>query len=513
VATFDRSQLDRAFDARTVAVIGASRANGYFWLKMFNGFHGTLASVHVNPESIGEIEAMGIPNYRRIGDVPGPVDYVVVNIARKFAIDTFAECIDAGVGAVSFFTAGFAETDDDGRAMQATLSRMSHESGVPLLGPNCTGIYNPSRHMSSMHDMPTGVCGDVAMVSQSGTHAGWFAKALHTSHGLHEARGVSFGNAAALDAADWFEYLGLDPRVRVLASYLEGVGDRARFVAAARAVTARKPVVIWKGGATPDGARAAANHTGAEPVAPEEWAWILDQTGAIGVDSMEALVDTTAALCQLRGTPGPRFGVLILTGGQGIAITDTFGRHGLRVPPLTQASLDELCTFFDPIGGSYRNPLDAAYATETPAMLERELAILERDQNIDAIAVDLFGTIMSMRRIRSDFGVGLGHRTDLGEAAGATFLDVLVEQAAAGSKPSFVIVTGAEKERDALDLRDLLRDAGVLTFPSAERAATAYAHVLHWHAGFRRRQVGGTTGARDGEADAGAPRTHQGFGG
>jgi acyl-CoA synthetase (NDP forming) len=482
VGTFDRARLDRAFDAQTVAVIGASRDNGYFWLKMFDGFEGTVASVHVNTESVAEIEAMGIPNYRRIGDVPGPADYVVVNLPRRLAIETFAECIDAGVGAVSFFTAGFAETDDEGRAIQETLGRMSRQSGVPLLGPNCTGIYNPSHHMSSMHDMPTGAGGEVAMASQSGTHSGWFAKALHASHGLHEARGVSFGNAAVLDAADWFEYLGLDPRVRVLASYLEGVGDRARFVAAARAVTARKPLVIWKGGATPDGARAAASHTGAEPVAPEDWAWILKQTGAVGVDSMEALVDTTAALRQLHGTPGPRIGLLILTGGQGIAITDTFGRHGLRVPPLTPSSLDELATFFDPIGGSYRNPLDAAYATETPAMLERELDILERDPNIDAIAVDLFGTIMSMRRIRNDFGVGLGHRSDLGEATGATFLDVLVDRAATGTKPFFVIITGAEKEREALDLRDLLRDSGVPTFCSAERAATAYAHVLDWHA-------------------------------
>jgi acyl-CoA synthetase (NDP forming) len=482
VGGLDRARLDRAFDARTVAVIGPSRANGYFWLKMFEGFEGTVVSVHVNQESIREIEAMGIRNFRRIGEVPGPVDYVVVNTPRRLAVDTFAECIEAGVGAVSFFTAGFAETDDEGRAMQATLGRMSRESGVALLGPNCTGIYNPERYMRSMHDMPSGVAGDVAMVSQSGTHAGWFAKALHTSHGLHEARGVSFGNAAALDAADWFEYLGLDRRVRVLASYLEGVGDRARFVAAARAVTAEKPVVIWKGGATADGARAAANHTGALPVAPEDWAWILEQTGAIGVDSMEALVDTTAALCRLRCAPGPRIGLMILTGGQGIALTDTFGRRGLRVPPLAAESLDELATFFDPIGGSYRNPLDAAYATETPAMLARELDILERDPNIDAIAVDLFGTIMSMRRIRSDFGVGLSFRSDLGGATGTTFLNVLAERASTGAKPFFVIVTGAEKEREALDLRDLLRDAGVLTFSSAARAATAYANVLHWHA-------------------------------
>ena len=144
VGGLDRARLDRAFDARTVAVIGPSRANGYFWLKMFEGFEGTVVSVHVNPESIREIEAMGIRNYRRIGDVPGSADYVVVNTPRRLAIDTFAECIEAGVGAVSFFTAGFAETDDEGRAIQATLARMSRESSVPLLGPNCTGIYNPA---------------------------------------------------------------------------------------------------------------------------------------------------------------------------------------------------------------------------------------------------------------------------------------------------------------------------------------------------------------------------------
>ena len=481
---FDGASLDRAFDARSVAIIGAKRANGYFWLRMFSSFEGTLSSVHVNPTSIAEIEAMGIPNYRSIGDVPGPVDYVVVNTPRRNAIDAFAACIDARVGAVSFFTSGFAETDDEGRELQDTLARMSMDSGVPLIGPNCTGIYNPARHMSSMHDMPLGVAGSVGMVSQSGTHAGFFAKALSSWHGLYEARGISFGNAAALDAADWIEYIGGDDRVRVVAAYLEGVGDRERgdhhrFADALRRVTAKKPVVIWKGGNTVDGARAASNHTGAAPISSEDWAWILQSTGAIGVESMEALVDVTASLEKLRTAPGPRVGLVILTGGQGIAIADTLGRHGLRVPPLTQSSLDELAAFFDPIGGSFRNPLDAAYATETPAMLARQLDILDRDPNIDVVVMDLFGTIMSARRIQSDFGVGLGHRADVGGGGGGErFLDVLAARAERGTKPFFVIVTAAEKEREAIELRELLRDAGVLTFPSAERAARAYAAVL-----------------------------------
>src|SRR5213079_1791567 len=108
----------------------------------------------------------------------------------------------------------------------------------------------------------------------------------------------------------------------------------------------------------------------------------------------------------------------ILTGGQGIAITDAFAQKGLRVPALAASSLAELGTFFDPIGGSFQNPLDAAYATETPAMLARELQILDRDPNIDFVVMDLFGTIMSVRRIQSDFGLGLGFMKDIPRGPG-----------------------------------------------------------------------------------------------
>src|SRR4051812_20213099 len=221
--SFDRSRLDRAFDARSIAVIGAQRANGYSWLRRCTDFKGSMYSVHVNPDSIREIEAMGIPNYRSIVDVPEPVDYVIVNTPRRVVVDVFAQCIEAGVGAVSFFTSGFAETDDEGRVLQEKLAAMSRESGVPLFGPNCAGVYNPAMHMCSTPGMPVGESGPVGVVSQSGTHAGYLAKGLHTWYGIHEARGISYGNAAVLDAADWIEYIGEDDRVEVLAAYIEGI--------------------------------------------------------------------------------------------------------------------------------------------------------------------------------------------------------------------------------------------------------------------------------------------------
>jgi acyl-CoA synthetase (NDP forming) len=483
---FTRAQLDRAFEAQSIAVIGAKKSGNYFWLRRFQTFPGKLYSVHVNPESAREIEALGISSHSSILEVPRP-DYVMVNTARRHAVDTFAQCIKAGAGAVAFFTSGFAETDAEGARMQETLARMSRESGVPLFGPNCLGIYNPARGMEIMANMPLGEAGPVGMVGQSGTHSAYFAKALWSWHGLRCARAISFGNAAALDAADWIEYLGQDERVKVLAAYIEGVGDKEvsdyqRFAAAVRAVAAKKPVVIWKGGDSVDGGRVTTAHTGVRPVPPQEWAALLADTGAIGVNSMEALVDTVAVLVKLPPATqprGPRAGVVVLTGGQGPAVTDALGRHGLRVPALSQASHDELAAFFDPIGGGFHNPLDAAYAMETPAMLARELDILDRDPNIDFVVMDFFQTIMSPRRLQSGYGVGKEHLQH--EQAAVSFLDVLAAHAARATKPFFTIVSPATAEREGLELRELLTRRGLLAIPGAERAATAYANGLaHW---------------------------------
>src|SRR5262249_38802010 len=159
---------------------------------------------------------------------------------------------------------------------------------------------------------------------------------------------------------------------------------------------------------------------------------LLADSGAIGVDCMEALVDTVAVLVKLPPATGkmrgPRAGVVVLTGGQAPATTDALGRHGLRVPALAQASLDELAKFFDPIGGGFHNPLDAAYAMETPDMLARELAILDSDPNIDFVVMDFFQTIMSPRRLQSGYGVGKEHLQH--EQAAVSFLDVLAAHAA-----------------------------------------------------------------------------------
>ena len=61
-------------------------------------------------------------------------------------------------------------------------------------------------------------------------------------------------------AEDYLEYLGQDEQTRTIVAYMEGVKDGRRFFEVAREVGRRKPIILWKGGLSEHGARAAASH-------------------------------------------------------------------------------------------------------------------------------------------------------------------------------------------------------------------------------------------------------------
>jgi acyl-CoA synthetase (NDP forming) len=75
---------------------------------------------------------------------------------------------------------------------------------------------------------------------------------------------ISSGNEAVVSFADYVRALAHDAGTRVIAAYLEGVGDGPALVCALQdARRLGKPVVMIKSGASPSAARAAKAHTGA----------------------------------------------------------------------------------------------------------------------------------------------------------------------------------------------------------------------------------------------------------
>jgi acyl-CoA synthetase (NDP forming) len=164
--------LHRALHPRAIAVVGARRVDDYSWLRNMQTFDGPVYSVNIDEHEIPGIEALGIPNYQRLVDIPGPVDFVVVAVPRRASPSVIRDAIDKGVAGAAMFTSGFAETaEDEGRELQEQITALAQASDIALVGPNCMGLYHPKVGIRHHIEQPAGEAGNIGFISQSGTHA------------------------------------------------------------------------------------------------------------------------------------------------------------------------------------------------------------------------------------------------------------------------------------------------------------------------------------------------------
>ena len=464
-------RLRRVFDPRTVAVIGDKQAMGYMWLRNMRTFQGPVYSVQIDPNEIPGIEALGVPNYKSLMDIPDEIDYVVCAVPRPVAPRIVADCVKKGVGGVTLFTSGFAETgEEEGIRLQEEIARLARENDLVLVGPNCMGIYNPARGVRQSGEQPTGEGGPVGFISQSGTHAISFSL-LGAAHGVRISRCVSMGNGAVVDVSDYLEFLAGDEETRVIALYVEGVRDGRRFFRVLRETALSKPVVIWKGGQTEAGQRGAASHTAALATASSAWQALVRQTGIVCTDSLDETVDAVKAFLHLKAGTGRRTGLMAMTGGQSVVIADTFAREGLEVPLLTDSSYEKLASFFNIIGGSYRNPLDIGGTIGWGGSREnlmRMLDILSQDERIDAIALEIGSGFMA-RRWQAD------------PKALDNMLEALAAYQERSPKPFLTVMHPGHLEAIVAELRERVTASGIANFPSFERAARALRRFVEYN--------------------------------
>jgi len=458
----DFTRLDRAFNPKCVVVVGDSRRSNFEWLQANRTFKGKLYSVQVSPESIEGIKGMGVPNYLSLLDIPDPIDLAVVAVPRSAALKILDDCIRKEVAAAHFFTSGFAETEtEEGIKLERAFKEKAEAANFHIIGPNCMGLFNPKVGIRQAATQPTGATGPLGFISQSGTHAIEFSLVAHLQ-GLEISKSVSFGNATVLDSPDYLEYFVQDPEIGVIGMYLEGVKNGQRFMKVLKAVSARKPVVIWKGGRTEEGGRAIASHTGSLAVPQAIWDAAVRQCGAVNAASMEELVDTLKALLYLPPVRGGRVAITGGSGGQSVAIADVFAEVGLEVPRLSKVSYDELATFYNLIGGGYPNPIDTG--NQNRAEMKRILEILERDVNTDNIV------LLTMTR----FGIPERMQTEV---------DLMAEIKARSPKTLTVIIpySTPEEMRRARELTKRFQGGGIPAFPSIERGARALKNALNYY--------------------------------
>ena len=463
------ARLDRVLNPRTVAVVGDKKAGGYMWLRNMSPFTGKLYSVQIDPNEIPGIEELGVPNYSSLVEIPDEIDLVVCAVPRQVAPRVVADAIKKGVGGIEMFTSGFAETGEElGLQLQQRITEAAIEHDLLIVGPNCMGVYNPRVGVRFSADQPAGEGGSIGFISQSGTHGINFSL-LAASQGLLMSKVITIGNAVVLDAADCLEYFAADPETEAIGFYVEGVRDGRRFLEQLRDASLRKPVVAWKGGRTEAGARATRSHTASLASSQRVWEAMVRQTGAIPAESLDETVDLFQLLQRCKPGTGGRVGLMAMTGGQSVVITDAFASAGLEVPLLSRRSYDELATFFNVVGGSYQNPFDMAGTIGgDQSNLDRLFRILDDDENVDAVAMEISPTFMSRR--------WANHPEQLDE-----FIARLKAHKERSSKPFLTIMPPGHSEAEVAVQRPKFQQAGLPVIPSFERAARALRRVLDYH--------------------------------
>lgn len=358
--------LEYIFHPRSIAVVGISEDLPKLWIRRLyldslvqSGFSGKIYLV--NPRG-GEMS--GFPLYRTLTDVAGEVDHVVVAIPAVHTPALLEECLAKRVKVVHVFSSGYAETGEPDRIeLQNRLVAIARRGNMRIIGPNCLGIYYPKGKIGLSPDFSM-EAGSIGYLCQSGGNVD-FAVRHATSRGLRFSKVVSYGNASDLNECDLLDYFAWDPETKVIAAYIEGITDGRRFVSTLKKAAAAKPVVVFKGGYTAGGLRAAASHTGSLAGSDEVWSGLLRQAGAIRVYSIEEMVDVLMAL--LRVTPPKGVNVCVLGNGGGASVmaTDELERAGLRMAPMPEAIRERMKEFIDLANSMLRNPIDVSpLATE-----------------------------------------------------------------------------------------------------------------------------------------------------
>jgi acyl-CoA synthetase (NDP forming) len=197
----------------------------------------------------------------------------------------------------------------------------------------------------------------------------------------------------------------------------------------------------------------------------------MRQAGVVQTEGLDETIDAVKALVYTQPITGRRMGLIAMTGGQSVVITDAFEREGLEVPLLTAASYEKLAGFFNIIGGSYRNPLDAGGTIGMgfiPGNLQKLFDILEEDQNVDAVAMEVGATFIA-RRMKDN------------PAIMEAFVDTLAKQREASRKPFLAIAHPGHVEDVMTTMRTKLLERGVATFTSFQAAARAMSRAVgYW---------------------------------
>lgn len=374
-----RKDIAPFFTPTNISVIGASSSPGKIGHEIvrnikLSGFGGGVFPVNPNAEAI-----LGFRCYKRVQDIPSPVDLALIVVPAKLVEGVIRGCIEKRVKAVIIITSGFSEVGNkDLEERVVSLAR----SKLRIIGPNTFGIYYARSKMNATFGPKSVLEGKTAFITQSGA-LGLALMDWTTEEKYGVSSIVSIGNKSDVDDADLIEYLSEDSSTKSILIYMEGLRDGRRFFEAARDAVRKKPIVVIKAGRSARGARAASSHTGSIAGQDTIFTAAFEQAGIMRADGMTQAFDWIQALNENPVPAGENVVIVTNGGGLGVLSTDRCEELGLNLMDIPDDLKGEVRTVI-PSFGSVRNPIDLT-ASADDALYGRVLGILLNRKEVDAV--------------------------------------------------------------------------------------------------------------------------------
>jgi acyl-CoA synthetase (NDP forming) len=480
-------KLRQLLEPRSIAVVGVSEQRNPGRVILANVLRAGFDRRRIYLVKPGRDELAGCRCVADVASLPETVDLAVVAIGAAGVPAVVEEILAAGKAESLILIAGGlgerAGSEGAVARLRAAVEKARAGAGRgPLIhGANCLGVRSrPGRydtlfipgHKLRFPERPRPT--PLAILAQSGAFA--VARASQLDE-LDPRYVITVGNQLDLTVGDYLTHLRDDPEIEVFACYVEGFRplDGLRFLEAAAAVTAAgRPVILYRAGRTPEGARATASHTASVAGDYAVTRELARAAGVVVADDLADFDDLVKVFVHLRGLgAGPRLGALSNAGFESVAIADHLGR--LRLAELADATRRSLSRVFEAARidaiVEVKNPLDVTPILGDEAFAEAARLMLADD----GVDVGVVGCVPLTGALET-LAAGPGHGEDV-ERPGSVARR-LVELRDEIPKAWVAVVDGGVLYDPMARLLEAHR---IPTFRSADRALRALGAFCRFH--------------------------------
>ncbi|MFO7636089.1 MAG: acetate--CoA ligase family protein [Clostridia bacterium] len=415
-AEFEKEETDKDYSVNTenleaffkpdgIAVIGVSRDENKYGMgrEIANLIHelGRKDLYCVNLRGgTTNIKNTEYNLYPTLDDIPANIDLAVYT-APANNVCSFFESMKKNIPKAVILIPGI--PSDIGYEEFKERLRAIVPEGVRIIGPNCMGIYHgeaPGVNTLFIEKERLAIRSNeksnVVLLTQSGGMAITLIDKLKSTPVFKVV--ASFGNKYDVKITDLLKYFSDDRESNILALYVEGFDKKEGRLFFDIAKQTTKPVIVFKGGKTLAGAKAAASHTASMTGDYDTFKAACGQSGVILVEDINMYMNAIKAFSLLhhKKKTGLRAAGVFNAGFEATIASDELGiLIPAQVGPDTLLELEKINTHG--LADVRNSILDVTPMTDD-VMYGRFIEALMKDDQVDCLIV---GVVPHVENIKS----------------------------------------------------------------------------------------------------------------